>query len=332
MILELGGKKIDLNDELDCHYWHHHIMHRRYKLIQEQGGIEGAKALQDLTPVMKQFFNEGPESFRNKYQLYPNRHVAWEDEDRNMLHIKKGYDVLQVHFVSYASHEGRLRLSHVYLQDYIEELECDLLIVNEDALRLPEILYPSSFLLGNGNVNDTPEKLAQKIKKFLPLYRKSFLYCDSRHAGSGVAIGDLAGIENAFVVHGQCVYDWDKSPWCQTALKYEKMKDNGAIDPDLKDVMLVTVMKTWQWMKEVNDIKIMDPYRYTNMNVSYHYGIYDVDYESMLTYLKRTLNNRDSHNVKLIPIDYKFSKTNTHYIRSYTDKKLLPEYIKNLTD
>ena len=90
MILELGGKKIDLNDELDCHYWHHYIMHKRYHLIQEQGGIEGAKALSDLTPVMKQFFNEGPESFRNKYQLYPNRKVDWEDEDRNILHIKKG--------------------------------------------------------------------------------------------------------------------------------------------------------------------------------------------------------------------------------------------------
>ena len=333
MILEMKGLTVDLNDEVDCHFMHEYLLRHRYKCIQDSAKtIDEKKALRDLVPVMRQRFNEGMESFRNKNQLYPNRKVDWEDEDRNILYIRKGYDTLQVHFVSYASHEGRLRLTHVFLQDYIEQTECDLLIVNEDALRLPEIVYPSSFLLGNGHVNDTAEKLAEKIKQFTRIYETSFLYCDSRHAGSGIAIGDLAGIKNAFVVHGQCVYDWDKSPWVQTYLRYQKMKEQGAVDPNYNDVILITILKTWQWEKHALDYKLLDPYRYTDMNVSYHYGIYDKEYEPMLRYLENTLNSRDNHNVKLIPVDYQFSKTNTHYIRSYTDKKLLPEYIKNLTD
>ena len=79
------------------------------------------------------------------------------------------------------------------------------------------------------------------------------------------------------------------------------------------------------------DNKILDPYRYLdaypNIKVDYLYGKYDTEYVGFADYVKQFKFD----NLNIQEIDYKISDFQTHNIRPYIDRKILPNYINDLT-
>jgi hypothetical protein len=240
---------------------------------------------------------------------------------------------LIIHLNAFGGHEGRLASSITNVSEKIINLDTDLLIVNEDPFRVPETIYPAYMVLGCSNENNTITKMCNQIRSYITRdYENIVLYADSRHASTVIAIAfELMDLKpKVLTTGGQTTVDWDHSPWVKSYLKWfnrPKQLENQFLS--ITPVAIMHMVKCWKFKHMNIDKKILDPYRYIDdydIQVDYIYGKYDTDYRGFQNYLQK-LNKK---NVNLREIDYKISNEQTHNIRPYVDRFILPEYINSL--
>jgi len=125
-------------------------------------------------------------------------------------------------------------------------------------------------------------------------------------------------------------YSWDKSPVVARYFRWHnRPKELEHQFLNITDIEIIYMVKAYNFKKMGLDDTLVDPMRYMknySFKVDYYYGKYDVDYISFLNYALQF----ESDNFKFHEVDYKISENQTHNIRPYVDRKLLPEYIKNL--
>lgn len=333
----LGGVTVDLNDDLDLYFFHEHLQWHHYNntksLIEDKKSVLDKIHLSDYSKMYLQRANTGGWQFAEK-NVYDFDEVLFEfpNECKTMCISKKddAHDTLIIQLVAYGGHELRLKFPFSATAKEIYNCDADVLLVNDSPLRFPEFLHPSFLLMGCSDRLDTMEKMSQEIRDIIKLkeekennkYKKIVVYADSRHAGSGVSLACYMSdiVDKVFIVHGTTVYNFDESPIVKSYFK-----DNNSITSPVQWMHLV---KTYQLTHRYNiDNRLLDPFRYLNeydIEVDYYYGKYDEEYKPFLHYAMQFNNN----NIEFHEVDYKFSETSTHWIRSHVDKKILPEYIR----
>ena len=100
--------------------------------------------------------------------------MCWKNQIKNTILI-----ILPT---SYAGHEGRLTSPLTNVSDKIINLDTDLLIVNEDPLRYPDVYIHGAMILGVSKQNDTQEKTCNQIREYIKKdYKNIIIYADSKH-------------------------------------------------------------------------------------------------------------------------------------------------------
>lgn len=344
MELEFIGQKWDFDDPIDVYYLHEYLIHRKYKraIEQKNSGDRLDKFSrvfnQDLIDILNKREQTGSWFFaREKTRIYDPEIFENVSDDYCMCWKKtdKEHDTLIIHISSYAGHEGRLnsRLDNVNPKLY--NLDVDFLIVNEDPFRMPESVYPAYFLLGCSEQNDTLEKMCNQIRGYIKKeYKHVVVLGDSKHAASTVKIAQELNdiVTNVFVTGGMTTYSWRESPVVKKYFKWhnrpEHLKDQNL---NITDIEIIYMVKAYNYYKMGLEDTLVDPLRYAhdyNFKIDYFYGKYDTEYLAYLEYAKQF----ESENFVFHEVDYKISKTQTHNIRPYVDRKIFPEYIKNLTN
>lgn len=329
----LNGVEVDLDDDLDLYFFHEHLQWHHYNntksLIQDKKSILDKIHLSDYSKMYLQRANTGGWQFAEK-NVYTFDDYMYEhpNECKTMCISKKEteHDTLIIQLVAYGGHELRLKIPFSATSKEIYDCDSDVLLVNDSPLRFPEFLHPSFLLMGCSDRIDTMEKMSQEIRRIIKLknrdYKNIVVYADSRHAGSGVSLACYMDdiVDKVFIVHGTTVYDFDESP----IVKSYFANKNISMSP----VQWMHLVKTYQLTHRYDiDKKLLDPFRYLNehdVQVDYFYGKYDEEYKPFLDYAMQ-FNNK---NISFHEVDYKFSETSTHWIRSHVDKNILPEYIR----
>jgi hypothetical protein len=331
MIIEMYGMQFDLTDEVDCMFIHDRIIYEKYKLLNT------IKAPDIYTKIYKKdVVDTLLEKIRTGGWQYASDVVYTYDTDRfenvsndfTMCWKKTDveHDTLVIHLTSFAGHEGRLTSPLTNVSDKLVNYESDLLIVNEDPLRMPETIYPGNMVLGCSSENDTQEKMCEQIKSYIKKdYKKVVIYADSKHAGSSVS---LAFKLNGIVTHvvttgGQSTYSWEYSPWIKSYFKWYNRP--GYLEDqklEMIDVARMHLVKCWKF-KELNiSQETIDPYRYLSnykdLKVTYLHGKYDSDYLGFKKYIEQF----KSDNLEIVEIDYRISDSQTHNIRPWIDRNL----------
>lgn len=336
-------KDFDFNDEVDLYFLHETILYETYQLAKKRKSdnkkvdrYTSTFNREVLNIFSERAFNGGKNDFAKK-NVYTYDEERFENlsNDKTMIWKKSNanHDTLIIHLNAFGGHEGRLASSITNVNEKITNLETDLLIVNEDPFRVPETIYPAFMVLGCSNENDTLHKMCNQIRTYIKRdYKNIVLYADSRHASTVVSIAiELKDLKpRVLTTGGQTTVDWDRSPWVRSYLKWfnrPKKLENQVLS--ITPVAIMHMVKCWKFKHMNIDKKILDPYRYIDdydIQVDYIYGKYDTDYRGFQNYLQR-LNKK---NVKLREIDYKISNEQTHNIRPYVDRFILPEYINSL--
>ena len=325
------GMQFDLTDEVDCMFIHDRTVYEKYKLLNtvEETDLYTKIYKKDVVDTLLKKIETGSWQYaadivytydKNKFEnVSDDFTMCWKKTDED-------YDTLIIHLTSFAGHEGRLTSPLTNVSEKIINQETDLLIVNEDPLRMPETIYPSNMVLGCSSKNNTQEKMCEQIKSYIKKdYKKIVIYADSKHAGSSVS---LAYKLNGIVTHvittgGQSTYSWEHSPWVKAYFKWynrpKHLKDQWL---QIIDVARMHLVKCWKF-KELNvSQETVDPYRYisnyNNLKVTYLHGKYDSDYLGFKKYIEQF----KSDNLEIIDIDYKMSNSQTHNIRPYIDRNL----------
>ena len=340
MQIEMYGMQFDLNDEIDCMFLHDRIIYEKYKNLRDfenETDILTKVYRRDVVSTLQNKVKTGGWFFAAD-DVYQYNDEIFENvsEDFTMCWKKTEttHDTLVIHLTSYAGHEGRLTNALTNVSERVINLETDLLIVNEDPLRMPETLYPSMMVLGCSAKNDTLEKMCVQIRNYIKKeYKNVILFADSKHAGIVLSIAyQLSDIvTNVLTTGGQSTYSWENSPWIKSYFKWynrpEHLKNQHL---DMIDVARMYLVKCWKFKQLGIDNKILDPYRYIseypNIKVHYVYGKYDSEYLGFNNYVKKF----ECDNLQVTELDFKISESQRHNIRPYVDKKILPEYIKNL--
>jgi len=343
MKYEFYNTLYDFEDDIELYFLHERMLHEKYlksKNSQNQSNrVDRYTRVfnKDLNYVWSQRAATGSiEWARPTVQSYDEEMFEKVSEDFTMCwkRTDKKHDTLIIHLTSFAGHEGRLTSPLTNISEKIINLDTDLLIVNEDPFRMPEILYPSMMVLGVSSICDTIPKTASQIKKYIEHdYKNIVLYADSKHAGSVLSIAyELVDLNPTVIVTGgQTTYDWDTSPWVKHYLKWfyrpEHLKDQFL---DMHDVAIMHFIKSYKFKQFGVDKRFTDPYPMINeykVPVHFFYGKYDTDYARFKNYV----SDIKSDYIKMYEVDYKISKTQTHNIKPYVDRKILPKFINNLS-
>lgn len=331
MIIEMYGMQFDLTDEVDCMFIHDRIIYEKYKLLKTITGtdIYTKRFKKDVVDTYLKKIETGSWAYAADI-VYTYDDTVFErvSEDFTMCwkRTSADYDTLIIHLTSFAGHEGRLTSPLTNVSQKIIDQETDLLIVNEDPLRMPETIYPSNMVLGCSSVNDTQEKMCNQIKSYINKdYKKVVIYADSKHAGSALSIAyhmsDI--VTHVLTTGGQSTYSWEHSPWIKMYFKWfnrpEHLKDQWL---DMFDVARMHLVKCWKFREMGVDERILDPYRfiseYPHIQVNYVTGIYDIDYLGF----KKYVSQFTCDNFKITDVDYKISNSQTHNIRPWLDRNL----------
>ena len=342
MELEFIGKLWDFDDPIDQYYLHEYLIHRKYKkaIAQKQSSDRLDKFSRvfndDLIDLLNKREQTGSWFFaREKTRQYNSDMFENVSDDFCMCWKKTttNYDTLIIHISSFAGHEGRLKSELTNINPKITNLPTDLLVVNEDPFRMPESVYPAYFLLGCSEENNSIEKMCNQIRSYIKKeYKHVVVLGDSKHAASTIRIAQELSdvVTNVFLTGGMTTYSWDKSPVVARYFKwYNRPKELEHQFLNITDIEIIYMVKAYNFKKMGLDDTLVDPMRYMknySFKVDYYYGKYDVDYISFLNYALQF----ESDNFKFHEVDYKISENQTHNIRPYVDRKLLPEYIKNL--
>lgn len=338
MIIDLCGRKVNLDDEVDTYFVHETLVYEKYIALRELevSDLFTKNYKKDVLSTLYNKIRTGSWDYAaGTVYTYDEERFENVSDDFTMCWKKStGHDKLIIHLTSFAGHEGRLTAPLTHVSDKVINLDTDLLVVNEDPLRYPETLYPSSMILGCSEKNDTQEKLCQQIRSYIKKdYKNVIIYADSKHAGPGLSLAyhlkDI--VTNVIMTGGQSTYDWDNSPWIKSYFKWfnrPKHLENQRLD--MINVAIMHMIKSWNFKKLNIDKKILDPYRfiseYPEIKVEYYYGKYDSDYIGFNNYVKKF----KCDNLKVIEVDYKISNSQTHNIRPYVDRKILPDYIERI--
>lgn len=342
MKYEFYGTEYDFDDDVDLYFLHERMLHEQYskaKSVQNQTGrVDRFTRVfnKDLNYVWNQrAATGGNEWARPVVHSYDEQLFERVSEDYTMCwkRTDKKHDTLIIHLTSFAGHEGRLTSPLTNVSEKIINLNTDLLIVNEDPFRMPEILYPSMMVLGVSDVCNTIPKTVQQIRRYIERdYKHIVLYADSKHAGSVISIAyEMTDLNPSVIVTGgQTTYDWDTSPWVKHYLKWfnrpEQLKHQFL---DMHAVAVMHFVKSYKFKQMGLDKKFTDPYPLINdykVPVHFIYGKYDTDYARFKNYVAGI----KSDYINMIEVDYKISNTQTHNIKPHVDRKILPKFILDL--
>ncbi len=339
MRIKIYDIDIDLDNEIDCNYFHEYMLYEKYKHLEslQDTDIYTKIFKKDVKQVLENKIKTGSWNFaKDIVYSYDTERFENVSKDFTMCWKKTtaNHDKLIIHLTSFAGHEGRLTSPLTNVSDKIINLDTDLLIVNEDPLRFPESTYPSMMVLGCSDENNTQEKMCNQIRSYIKKdYRKVIIYADSKHAGSALSIGYKLNdiVTNVFVTGGMATYSWHHSPWIKGYLKWLNrgyhLKDQKY---PITNVQAMYIIKCWKFKQLNVASEIIDPFRfvsdYPNIKVDYLYGKYDKEYVEFISYIKQF----DSENLSMKEIDYKISDNQTHNIRPYVDRKILKEFIESL--
>lgn len=334
--------EFDFEDDVELYFLHEYMMRHQYMKTKTQrestDKVDRFSRIfnKDLIDIWSKRAETGSIEFaRPIVQSYDDNIFELVSRDYTMCWKKTDgtNDVLIIHLTSYAGHEGRLASPLTNISDKITNLKTDLLIVNEDPFRMPEILYPSMMVLGVSDTCDTLEKTCKQIRTYIKKeYKKIIIYADSKHAASAVSIAMLLEDlkPHVLVTGGQTSYKWETSVWVKEYLKWfnrpEHLADQNYI---VNPVALMHIIKCYKFKQMDVADNIVDPYEYIDeydITVDFYYGKYDTEYAGFKDYVKR-LNRQ---NVTMHEIDYKISDNQTHNIKPYLERKILPEFINSL--
>ena len=340
MKFEFYNQLWDFDDDVELYFLHEKILQYTYSTIKNDSNkkIDRFSRIYktDFINILEQRAETGTIEFaRPMVQSYNDELFENVSDDYTMCWKRTNieHDTLIIHLTSFAGHEGRLSSPLTNVSEKIINLDTDLLIVNEDPFRMPEILYPSNMVLGVSNKCDSIKSTCNQIRKYINKeYKHVILYADSKHAGSVVSIASELQDLNIRVLTtgGQSTYNWETSPWVKGYLKWfnrpEYLKHQYM---PITGVVLMHIVKCYKFKQMNIDKRITDPYKFLNdynIPVDFLYGKYDTDYLGFKNYVERLkINNLTMHE-----IDYKISSLQTHNIRPYVDRFVLKDYIENL--
>lgn len=343
MKYEFYNTLYDFEDDIELYFLHERMLHEQYsntkKSQNQTDRVDRYTRLfnKEINYVWSQRAATGSIDFaRPLVRSFNDDLFEKVSEDFTMCwkRTDKKHDILLIHLTSFAGHEGRLTSPLTSVSDKVVNLDTDLLIVNEDPFRMPEILYPSMMVLGCSDTCDTIPKMCNQIRKYIEKeYKHVVFYADSKHAGSVLSIAyELEDLNPKIIVTGgQTTYDWETSPWVTHYLKWfnrpEQLKDQTL---DMNPVAVMHFVKSYKFKQMKVDKKYTDPYKFINdynIPVQFFYGKYDIDYLGFKNYISKI----KSDNLDIHEVDYKISDVQTHNIKPYVDRKILPKFINNLS-
>jgi hypothetical protein len=342
MHYEFYNQLWDFDDDVELYFLHERILENAYLRILKAPKTEQRtdKATREFIRGMKHVWGKRAETgsiewARPEVHNYDDSVFERVSNDYTMCWKKTNivHDTLVIHLTSFAGHEGRLTNSLTNISPKIIDLDTDLLIVNEDPFRMPESLYPSYFILGCSSKCNSLSATADQIKTYIKKeYKNIVIYADSKHAGSGVSLAyELADLNpRVLVTGGITTYNWDTSPWVTMYLKwFNRPKNLEHQWISVSNIAVAHIIKCYKFKQMGIDERSLDPYKFLNdynIPVDFCYGKYDSEYLSF----KNHVSKLNLHNINMIEVDYKIADSQTHNIRPYVDRKILPEYIKNL--
>lgn len=330
----------DLDDEIDSYFLNENIIQDQYQKSKLDIGkrVDYSTRIynHDLSKVLYGKAMHGSWEFaRDTVNSYDTDKFEKLTDDHSILRKKTDteYDTLVITFPSFAGPEGRFSSNRTNVSERLINQETDLLIVNEDPFRMPESLYPSNLMLGISDTYNTVELAVEKIRECITKeYKNIVIHVESKHAAAGasyaIQLNDI--VTHLFVMTGPTTFNWDTSPWVQKYLKWDNRPEalkNQFLD--MPDVQFMHIIKTYNFKKMRLSDKLLDPFKYIDnydIKIDYYHGKYDIDFTSFKNYVeKQNIKNLDMH-----IIDYKISDTQTHNIKPYLDRHIIPEYIKSL--
>lgn len=340
MKFEFYNQLWDFDDDVELYFLHERILQHQYVSAKNDSNKKTDRFSRvyhtDLINVLEQRAETGTIEFaRPLVQSYNDDLFENVSDDYTMCWKRTNveHDTLIIHLTSFAGHEGRLSSPLTNVSEKIINLDTDLLIVNEDPFRMPEILYPSNMVLGVSNKCDSIKSTCNQIRKYINKeYKHVILYADSKHAGSVVSIAlELQDLNiRVLTTGGQSTYNWETSPWVKGYLKWFNRPEYLTHQyMPIIGVAVMHIVKCYKFKQMNIDERITDPYKFLNdydIPVDFFYGKYDTDYVGFKNYVERLkINNLTMHE-----IDYKISSSQTHNIRPYVDRFVLKDYIENL--
>lgn len=340
MKFEFYNQLWDFDDDVELYFLHERILQHQYVSAKNDSNKKTDRFSRvyntDLINILEQRAETGTIEFaRPLVQSYNDDLFENVSDDYTMCWKRTNveHDTLIIHLTSFAGHEGRLSSPLTNVSEKIINLDTDLLIVNEDPFRMPEILYPSNMVLGVSNKCDSIKSTCNQIRKYINKeYKHVILYADSKHAGSVVSIAlELQDLNiRVLTTGGQSTYNWETSPWVKGYLKWFNRPEYLTHQyMPIIGVAVMHIVKCYKFKQMNIDERITDPYKFLNdydIPVDFFYGKYDTDYVGFKNYVERLkINNLTMHE-----IDYKISSSQTHNIRPYVDRFVLKDYIENL--
>ena len=342
MIITFQGVDYDLDDEIESYFLNENLIQDQYRKskLDINKKVDYATRIynKDLYNVLYKKAMHGSWDFaRENVNSYDTDKFESLTNDNCIIRKKTNieHDTLIITFPSMAGPEGRFTANRSNISERIIELDTDLLVVNEDPFRMPESLYPSNLMLGISNDFNTIELAAEKIRECITKeYKHIVIHGESKHAAGSVSfamqLSDI--VTNVFVMTGPTTFKWDVDPWVKKYLKWtnrpESLKEQYL---DMPEVQFMHIIKSYNFKKMRLSDKILDPFRYVSnydLKIDYYHGKYDTDFIGFKNYVEQF----NANNVTMHDVDFKISENQTHNIKPYIERKLLPEYIKNLTN
>ena len=343
MKILIRDKVVDFEDDLDLNYAGEYVLWIEYKRLQQLvSNIASKKDLSKWEYAFNfKFNNGGYENIRET--LEKTEGYDWVSND-NCMGTRTGFgtkDNLLIYVCSHAGPENRMDNEILSIPNRIKDLSdrFDILVVNEHPLRFPEIIYPSYLVLGCSEENNTFEKMCSSIEsRIKKSYNKVIVMGDSKHAGIALSIAHKLHehVTNAFILHGQTSYDWEESGWVTSYLSYLEKREKlflktGHLDDtmlnDFSGPAIFHLFKSYKFKKMGIDNRILSPFKYHNeynITVDYFYNKKDLEYKPFLDWvMKNGTGDINFHEVK-------HESHNPHFIRPHVERKILPDYIKNL--
>lgn len=328
----------DLDDEVDSYFLNENIIYDQYRKSKLDIGkrVDYSTRIynNDLRRVLYDKAMHGSWEFaRANVNTYDTDRFEKLTDDYCILKKKTStnHDTLIITFPSFAGPEGRFSANRTNISEKIIEQDTDLIVVHEDPFRMPEHLYPSNLMLGISDELNTIELAAKCIRKCITKeYKNIIIHSESKHCAGGVSyalqLSDI--VTHILLMAGPTTFDWDRSPWVQKYLKWEKRPEELKYQfLDMPDAQFMHIIKTYNFKKMNLSDEILNPFKYisnTNIKVDYYQGKYDRDYIGFRNLI------RDISNVTIHEVDYKISNTQTHNIKPHLDRHVIPEYIKSL--
>jgi len=330
----------DFDDDIELHFLHQRVLHDRYleskALDVSDDRVDRYTRVmnREITNILGKIAETGSLEFaRPSVQTYDTDLYEQVNEDFTMCWKKTivDHDTLIIHPTSYAGHDGRLTSSLGHVGDKLTAYDTDLLIINEDPFRMPEILYPSNLVLGCSERLNTIEKMCDEIKTYIKKeYKDIIIYVDSKHVCVGLNIAFALSDLNVRVLatSGQTSLDWDTSAWVKKYIKWaDRPEALKAQFLPITPEAIMHLVKTYKFKQMGIAHKTLDPFSYLNeydIRVDYYYGKYDNEYYGFKSYIAGI----DCERLTLHEVDYKISDAQTHNIKPHIERKIFPSYLK----